>query len=396
MSFNQFAVRFIFGIFALLALIGIFNRIVDPFWYYRDIEIKGFNAVKIKFSRYERHVKPSLLVREQPEAIIMGRSYSEQGFDPTNPLFTDYGRLKSMNFALMGASWDMVECEFEFAVSHAHIKRILIDLPPGDLPLANCAKDFSSIGQVSTMQFLLSDTALQASIDTILAQKHKMPSHTREGMYFPSQGNSPGGYRFQEYFSNKIHELRQSKKDVQCLKPTDTSNTTDILTSGKALDLSGLRRMIKIAQDHNIELIMAVPPRHAYLLELTRQCGEQNANWQAMKQISELIDAESARGGQIRAYQFYGYNIITAEAVGATPAIYWYDPEHFSVETGNMMLSDMFGGSSPRLGRQLTSASINADYQDFLLGRIGYLERHPDFQSDMKKLFPPDMPELDN
>ena len=396
MTAKQYSIRLVLGIFAFLGMVGLFNRIVDPFWYYRDIEIKGFNAIKTKFGSYERHVKPALLAREQPEAIIMGRSYSEEGFDPTHPLFTDHSRLKSMNFALMGAPWDMVECEFEFAVSHARIKRILIDLPPGDLPLANCAKKFSSIGQVSTLQFLLTDTALKASIDTILAQKNKMPSHTREGMYFPSHGNSPGGYRFREYFSNKIHELRQSKKDVQCLKATDTSSTTDNLTSGRALDLSGLRRMIRIAQDHNIELIMAVPPRHAYLLELTRQCGEQDANWQAMKQISELIDSETASGGQIRAYQFYGYNNITAETVGPGPAIYWYDPEHFSIETGNMMLSDMFGGSSPRLGHPLTSASINADYQGFLLGRIGYLKRHPDFQSDMKKLFPPDMPESNN
>ena len=386
MTTKQFSVWLVLGTFAILGSVGLFNRIVDPFWYYRDIEIKGFNAVKTKFSRYERHVKPSILVREQPEAIIMGRSYSEQGFDPTNPHFTDHGRLKSMNFALMGATWDMAECEFEFAVSHSHIKRILIDLPPGDLPLADCAKNFSSIGQVSTANFLFSDTALKASIDTILAQKNKMPSHTREGMYFPSQGNSPGGYRFREFFSNKIHELRQSKRDVQCLKPADTSNTTDNLTSGKTLDLSGLQRMIKITQNHNIELIMAVPPRHAYLLELNRQCGEQDANWQAMKQISELIDAETAKGGQIRAYQFYGYNNITAEAVGATPAIYWYDPEHFSIETGNMMLSDMFGESSPRLGRPLTSASIDADYRDYLQGRDEYLKHHPEFHANMQQL----------
>ena len=108
MTTQQFVTRFFFVSLLLLVMIGLFNRIVDPFWYYRDIEIKGFNAIKPKFRRYERHIKPVLLMREQPEAIILGSSYAEIGFDPTSPFFTDHGRLKAMNFALAGAFWDRV------------------------------------------------------------------------------------------------------------------------------------------------------------------------------------------------------------------------------------------------------------------------------------------------
>jgi len=68
MASKQFVIRFFCSSFLLLALIGLFNRIVDPFWYYRDIEIKGFNATKLVYSNYERHIKPALLMREQPEA----------------------------------------------------------------------------------------------------------------------------------------------------------------------------------------------------------------------------------------------------------------------------------------------------------------------------------------
>ena len=386
MSFNQFSFRFVFGIFALLAIVGLFNRIVDPFWYYRDIEIAGFNSIKTKFVRYERHVKPALLVRDQPQAIVLGNSFSEVGFDSTNPVFTDHGRLKSMNFALAGAPWEMVQCEFEFAVSHASIRRVLVGFTPGNLPLANCAKDFASVGQVSTMQLLFSDRALQASMETVRDQKNKMPSHTREGTYFMSHLKAGAHNRFREMFIQKIRKYQQTKENIQCLKLLGTSGTPAKLSSVKQLDLAGLRHIVRIAQDRDVELVLFVYPMHAYMLELVRQCEDQREQWQAMKQISDLVDTESVKDGQVRVYQFFGYNDITAEPVGESSAQYWQDPMHFTSEMGNLMLADMFGGNVPKLGRPLSRTSIDADYRDFLRGRTEYLQHHPEFQVDMQKL----------
>lgn len=388
MSPKQFAVRFVIGIFVLLALVGLFNRIVDPFWYYRDIEIKGFNAVKTKFVLYERHVKPALLMRDKPEAIILGSSFSEIGFDPTNPFFTDHDRLKAMNFALSGAQWDMVQCEFEFAVSHAPIKRALVGFTPGNLPLADCAKDFASIGQISTVQLLFSDIALQASMNTIRDQKDRTASHTREGRYINAHRDAAADNRFREFLLQRVKEYQRLNENVQCLKSTDTSNTQPNLLLGKPLDLGGLRRMIRTAQERGIELVFYAYPSHAYMLELVKQCGDQDAAWQAMKQISSLVTTEAAKGGQVRAYQFHGYNGTTAEAVGNISAKYWHDPMHFSVEMGNLMLSDMFGGNSPDFGRPLAAASIDTDYQKFLRGRAEYLQLHPEFHAEMQKLLP--------
>jgi len=64
-------------------------------------------------------------------------------------------------------------------------------------------------------------------------------------------------------------------------------------------DLSGLRRMIKIAQEHNIELVLFFYPRHAYSLEMDNQCGDQDTYWRAMKQIASLIETE-AKPDQVR------------------------------------------------------------------------------------------------
>jgi hypothetical protein len=377
MTTKQFAIRFLCGSLFVLALIGIFNYIVDPFWYYRDIEIKGFNAVKLKFREYERHVKPPLLVREQPDAIILGNSFAEIGFNPKNPSFTGHGRLKGMNFALAGAPWDMVQCHFEFAAAHANIKRALIGFLPGNMPVANCEKDFAELGQVNIGEFLLSMPSLRASIKTIRKQKTEKPSHTRDGMFFFERDIPGVDIRFGEDF------VRRKKQNPQCIKASDMPFNS---AAENPFDLSGLRKMITTAKEHNIELVLFAYPQHAFSLELDNQCGGQDANWRLMKQIASLIEAE-AKPGQVRAWHFYSYNDITTEPIGKS-AKYWQDSMHFNFEMGDMMLADMFneGPNKLKLAHAIASGSIEADFRDFLRGRAEHLQLHPEFHADLQKL----------
>ncbi len=380
MTNKQFVIRFISVSLLLLVLIGLFNRIVDPFWYYRDIEIKGFNAVKLEFRNYERHVKPHLLVRDQPEAIIFGSSFSEIGFDPNNAFFTGHGRLKMMNYAFAGAPWDMVQCQFEFAVTHAHIKRALIGFHPENLPVADCAKDFASIEQINLGELLLSMPSLRASIKTIKKQKTEKPSHTREGMFFGNRYKTEVDIRFGEDYRRRV------KQNPHC---SNAITTTDIPFNSMAestFDLSGLRKMIKTAKEHGVELVLYAYPHHVYNEEWDRQCGEEVSHWHAMKEIAKVIEAE-ATSDQVRAWQFYGYNDITAEPVGAT-AKYWQDSRHYNFEVGDMMLADMFNEArkKPEFGRPLVSKSIEADYLDLLQERAEYLQQHPEFFAEFKKI----------
>jgi len=380
MTPKQFVIRFISATLLLLVVIGLFNRIVDPFWYFQDIEIKGFNAVKLEFRNYERHIKPHWLVRDQPEAIILGNSFSEIGFDPNNAFFTDHGRLKGMNYAFAGAPWDMVQCQFEFAVTHAPIKRALIGFHPDNLPVANCAKDFALIGQINLGELLLSIPSLRSSIETIRNQKYGKPSHTREGMYFYNRDRNQVDYNFGADYQRLL------KYKPKCSNAINTPDIPFNSVAESTLDLSGLRKMIRTAKEHGVELVLFAYPHHAYNEEWDRQCGEEVAHWHPMKQIVKLIEAE-ATPDQVRAWQFYGYNDITAELIGTT-AKYWQDPRHFNFEVGNMMLADMFNETlnKPEFGRPLVSKNIEADYQDLLQERAEYLQNHPKFYEELKKI----------
>ena len=56
----------------VLSLIGLFNRIVDPFWYYREIEIKGFNAVKLEFRFVQKILLPQDKLIMETSRIFYG------------------------------------------------------------------------------------------------------------------------------------------------------------------------------------------------------------------------------------------------------------------------------------------------------------------------------------
>jgi hypothetical protein len=376
MTIKQFVIRFISLSFLFLILIGVFNRIVDPFWYYRDSELTGFNAIKPAYGNYERQIKPILLMRDQPEAVILGSSYAEIGFDPNNSFFTDNGRLKPMNLALARASDDEVQCNFEFAVAHAHIKRALIGFHLTGMAKTDCKK-FTKLGQINEVAFLLSMSSLRDSIKTIKNQKNNKSTHTQDGRYFFVRDNPGVDIRFGEDF------VRYKKQTPRCVK---SSNMPFNHVFVNTVDLSGLRSMIKIAKEHDIELVLFVYPRHAYSLELDNQCGAQDTYWRAMNQIANLIETE-AKPNQVRAWQFYSYNELTTEPIGTT-AKYWQDSRHFNFEMGNVMLEDMFGENptGPKIGRLITTERIQADFRSFLQGRDVYLQNHPEFQSELQKL----------
>jgi hypothetical protein len=222
--------------------------------------------------------------------------------------------------------------------------------------------------------------SLRASINTIKKQKTEKPTHTRNGMYFAGR-DAPGvDFRF------GVDYGRHVEFNAQCSKAINTKDVPFNSGVESAFDLSGLRKMIKIAKEHGVELVLYAYPHHVYNEEWDRQCGEEVTHWHAMKQIAQLIEAE-ATPGQVRAWQFYGYNDITTEPIGTT-AKYWQDSRHFNYEVGNMMLADMFNEThnKPEFGRPLVAKNIEADYQDLLRERAEYLQNHPEFYPELKKI----------
>src|ERR1700750_593032 len=100
MSTRAFSIACVIAVLILTGAVGLFNWVVDPYGYFRDVEIVGFNYNKPKAAGNERLVKPALAARLKPEAVIVGGSVAEIGLPPTHRGFTKEGTLVPLNLAM--------------------------------------------------------------------------------------------------------------------------------------------------------------------------------------------------------------------------------------------------------------------------------------------------------
>jgi len=384
--FRRFSIWLLVGLLGTLGLAGLFNRIVDPFWYFRDVSIDGFNAVKTKFRRFERHVKPAIVAREKPDAIILGSSFAEIGLDPRNRSFTGDGRLAGYNFGIAGAFWDMTRCYLEFALQNSQPKRIVVGVPLTDLPAVDCTEAVATMGDPGVGALLFSARALRASVQTVLEQRKQRPSHTREGLYFYARAAGAAQRSFGEMFAAR---LRPQSCDLRKLG-SSTAPLTPVASPKRALDLAGLRQLASTAVARGIELRVVIYPQHVYNLELDALCGGGVDRWDALEQMAKVVEEASGGSGLVQLWEFYGYNDVTGEPV-APDMKYWQDPQHFNVEVGDMMLAEMFGAprdGRPEIGRRVTPGTQDAARRRFDAARQAFITAHPWFYPRLVPLLP--------
>jgi hypothetical protein len=384
--FRPFAIWLLVGLLGALGLVGLFNRIVDPFWYYRDVSIDGFNAVKTKFRRFERDVKPSIVAREKPEAIILGSSFAEIGLDPRNPYFTDHGRLTGYNFGIAGAGWNLTRCYFEFALRNAAPKRIVFGIPLTDLPAVDCSGQLATMGNPGIGPLLFSASALRASVQTVLEQHKQRPSHTREGLYFYARAQGAAERSFTEMFSARLRPQSCNLRELGSAR----AGIAPLANPKRTLDLAGLRHVVREAVARRIELRLVVYPQHVYNLELDALCGSGLDRWDALDQMARAVEEASGGSPLVQLWEFFGYNDVTGEQVSPDMKL-WQDPQHFNVEVGNLMLAEMFGrppAGQIVFGQRVVPGAQAEAQRRYDAGRRTFIDAHPWFYPGLSRLVP--------
>ena len=378
MSARKYLIAFVAIALLLAGLVVVFDRVVDPFWYYRDISIDGFNAIKPKFKNYERYVKPAIVQREQPAALIFGSSDFEVGFDPLHPALRASGT--GYNFGMAGESWDKVSCDVQFAISHdAALREIVLGIRPQAMPLKDCRAEIDKMEHPEERAFLFSYDALEASINTVLEQHDGNSSHTAEGLYFYTRGLAGTANRFREVFA------RYPFCDI---KYVNAEGLEAAINSRKPepLDLSGLRDIVRKAAAKGIMMKLVLVPHHALFFEQEYQCGIRQLRWDALSQIVSMVAQEA--GDMAGVWDFEGYHQICTEVITGKAGIYWQDPLHFNYEFGNMMLDEMFGINPPVFGIRLTPENLAERAERERAARAAYLKAHPEFLSQLESLLP--------
>lgn len=379
------------GFLGLLAILALFCRVVDPFWYYRDIRLDGFNAIKTEFKRFERHVKPRIVLRERPRALIFGSSYAEIGFDPLHPALTRNGSERSYNFALAGSEWDRVYCTVRFALQQAPPARVVLGLQPEPLGPVDCRPVLNEMLHIPTGALLLSRKAVQASIRTVRSQQ-KPPTHTAEGLFFYTRFEFDDvERRFQE---DLFRYLDHVDARAPCRQPGFVASPTAGVASDSGRrggrqdpDMEGLVQLLTQLVHLGVETRLVIYPVHALRAEADILCGRGEVHWQFLEAMVRAVQLVDPEGRWVELWDFQGFDPDLVEPIRNGRTRYWQDVGHFNFELGNRMLDRMFlrRGSAEDFGVVLTPGDLPRQRERFFRAREAFLRTHPEFLAELSE-----------
>jgi hypothetical protein len=344
-------------ILLVLAGVGVFNGIVDPFGYFREVEVKGFNWDKPRAPGNERLVKPALLAKIRPEALIIGNSVAEIGLPPLHTGFTRNGLYTSFNVGLPAATWSEVYCLAMLALRQPNLKRLVVGVSGADG--VTCPADRELEG-VDYAKLLFSRTAVDASLDTLRRQGGKQ-AITREGSwsYLRYDNRLQGD---DEMIGNFALEYRlalcpSADAPARAIDWTRITKAAPTVTQA-----AGLRHLIRVALAKKVELVLLFYPTHVLLNEIERRCIGPEAHWNWLWQVVSVVDQETGgRTDQIQVWDFFGYGPLNSERLHAGKPMrdrLWQDLGHFNNEVGAAVFDAVFSGDT-RYGTRVTVANFD-------------------------------------
>jgi hypothetical protein len=362
MDFRKFSLACVALILALVGAVGAFNRIIDPYGYFHDVEVAGINAAKTKAPGNERLVKPALMRRLAPEAMIVGSSFAEVGLPPLHPGFTRNGELSSFNFGIPGAKWNEVYCLAMLALRQPQVKRLVVGV--SGIDSVPCPSD-DELSSVDYGKLLFSRTAFDASRDT-LKQQRRLSAMTREGMWtygrydeqLQSEDQIVGNFALE--FAAALCPAALDEP-----RPFDAARVDRVPPApGQA---AGLRNLIRLALQNKVELVLLFYPTHVLFNEIERRCHSPEAHWNWLWQTVSLVKEEAGEGSpSIQVWDFFGYGPLNTERMHAGKPMrdrLWQDFGHFNVEIGTAAFDAIY------LGRTGYGTRVTVDNFDPLVAR---------------------------
>lgn len=378
MSPRRYTLSLLAALLLLLAAAGAFNRIVDPFWYFRDIEVRGFNLDKPRFPRNERLVKSALAAKLRPDAVILGSSYAEVGLPATHGGFTEGGRLKSYNLSVSGGAWPEIHCYAMFALGRPGLKRMVLGVSgTADAP---CTA-YADLGKADYAKLLFSQNAVSASWETLRRQDGK-PRVTGEGMWYFKRYDEKirNDADVAANFANEMrsHLCKSPQRDrgfdagriARAMPPADAST-------------EGLRKIVRAAVQKKIQLILLNYPKHVFHYEMERRCGMLEARWGDLWAIAAIVEAEAGPGSPlVEVWDFFAYRDINGERLrSGTPMAQrlWQDSGHFNHEVGSAAMDMIFStppGAVNGYGRKVSTRDFDRLVDAGERERADFLQKH--------------------
>ncbi|MBE9527113.1 MAG: hypothetical protein IME94_09095 [Proteobacteria bacterium] len=362
----------------LIALVGTFNFVVDPFDLFPSVKIKGFNAEKTELSKHLRLIKAHKVRFYQPGAIILGTSRAEYGLDPQHPAW-DSSAQPVYNLALSNGRIEESLQYLRHAHAHGKLKQVVLGADFfmfGEQFRVNTdyfTSRLSKKGQqgidtgwlMDIINSLFTLDAIFASIDTVQSQGlGKAMLYQADGMRRSDQTweqvRAKGGHN--AVFLADIHHDLLFPAGLATFSLSESNDKPS-----PTLDV--FSELVRFCLEQEIELKVIISPMHAYKLEVLYHLGlwELFEYWKL--RLTTIVENENQRmptAETVEIWDFSVYNSLTTEPVpskenpGFRMKWYW-EGSHYRREFGDKILDCVLGDNLSdgcSLGQQLSFFNI--------------------------------------
>lgn len=363
---------------ALLSIVGMAGTasyLANPYYLFDVPVLPGLNEIKPRASQRGAVAKSALIERYRPVVLILGNSRAEIGFDPGHAALGRKGT-PVFNAALQGTGPLVALQMLDRAIDAGRVRHVLLALEFLDFRVhprsaSPASHPFPDRAIRLSDRFRTTRDAL-FSLDSVRDAALTFTAQGRPGsIHLTAQGFNP----MREYRDIAAREGygalfdQRSRENVRNYVSGPKS-----VRAGSGLDTEvfrALRRMLDLAAEHDIEIVVVTYPYHAHVLELFRETGLQDAYEDWRRGVAGLVDEAARRRGRpdaVRAFDFSGYSTQAKEAVPPlgdrkTPVTWYWEAGHFKKELGDVILQEIYEPANPTvrpmIGRLLSSATVD-------------------------------------
>ncbi|SOD40059.1 hypothetical protein [Nitrosovibrio sp. Nv4] len=354
---SRFMRWFTISILTGVALVVALVVIVDPYNQYRVVVRPGFNLIKPRLTRYQSEIKLTQAAEMRADALILGHSRAEVGFDPEAPVFVRQG-LSAYNLAIPGTGIGTARAQVEY-LDQIGIKPKVVVLGVEFLDFMEAPqKTASAISHPRPINdrhpithwfwhfdSLFSLASVKDAIRTLFVQ------NDNEAEIMTSRGFNP---------LNEYGPIVRREGYYPLFRQRAQENTETYLRKAKgslsSADFDHLRAILDIAAESGSDVKLIIYPYHAQILALFEETRLWSSFWKWKDLLVREVSAAKQRhpGARIALFDFSGYGSYNCEKIPAkgdrvTNTRWYWEAGHFKKELGDIVLESVFSQSADTL-----------------------------------------------
>jgi hypothetical protein len=370
------------------------NLIVDPYSYFRLISVRGFNLVKPRPDHDLVEIKRAAVNVVRPDALILGNSRAEVGFDPEHASWSAR-TLSAYNYALPGSTirtaWEVLDEQADAL----HPRLIVVGVEFLDFLADPAAPHFAAPARRPRSAWSLAATlaralftwnALTDSAQTIAIQ------HATNVATITSRGFNP----LQEYVETAridgYHALFRQRAMENAAQYVRKARSVRQHDGRPAAAFDYLRALLRAAAAQGTDVNLVIYPYHAQLMLMFEDAGL----WPAFEEWKRQLVALAAQEQSLVnvptiIWDFSGFTPFTTETIpqpgDLVTTTHWYwEGGHFKCALGDIILGQVLGTQRGGFGVRLDDATIDEHIARIRAQRDAFREQHPAVAKEVRDL----------